>query len=174
MSKNMGEANKCPAIILIGMPGAGKSTIGAGLANARGLPLVDTDRLIEQEAGQTLQALLDERGYLGLRKREEQVLLAHNFTGQVVATGGSAVYSALAMRHLKACGPCVFLDIPLAEIEQRVQNFNDRGIAGPVGQTLAQVYAERLPLYQRYADIVVNGSGLSEAELLKAVQASLS
>ncbi|MDF1691818.1 MAG: shikimate kinase [Zhongshania sp.] len=174
MSRDMAEASKSPAIILIGMPGAGKSTIGAGLASARGLPLVDSDRLIEQNSGQTLQALLDNRGYIALRELEEQVLLAHNFAGQVVATGGSAVYSAVAMSHLKACGPCVFLDIPLAEIEARVQNFQDRGIAGPAGQSLAAVYAERLPLYQRYADIVVDGRDLNEVQLLAAVQASLS
>ncbi|WP_373084536.1 shikimate kinase [Zhongshania sp.] len=160
-------------IVLIGMPGAGKSTIGTGLAQRHGLPLVDTDRLIEREEGQSLQAILDQRGYLALRSIEERVLLANNFTGKVVATGGSAVYSTAAMAHLKCFGPCVFLDIPLAEITARVQNLESRGIAGPPGLSLADVYAERLPLYRQYADIVVAGGGLDEQGLLLALEAAL-
>ena len=161
------------AIILIGMPGAGKSTIGVRLATQRGMPLIDTDRLIEQREGLTLQAILDQRGYLALRSIEEQALINHNFTGQIVATGGSAVYSAAAMAHLKRFGPCVFLDIPLDEILNRVQNLASRGIAGPLGLGLAEVYAERLPLYRQYADIIIDGADLGELALLTAVEAAL-
>lgn len=162
-----------PGIVLIGMPGAGKSTIGGLLAARRGRPLVDTDHLIELREGESLQSILDRRGYLALRAIEEQVLLANDFAGQIVATGGSAVYSAAAMAHLKRFGPCVFLDIPLEEITTRVQNLESRGIAGPQGLGLAQVYAERLPLYRRYADMTIDGAGLDESGLLAAIEAAL-
>jgi shikimate kinase len=161
------------AIILIGMPGAGKSTIGVRLATQRSMPLIDTDRLIEQREGLTLQTILDERGYLALRQIEAQVLINHRFTGQIVATGGSAVYSAEAMAHLKRFGPCVFLDIPLDEILNRVQNLDSRGIAGPPGLGLAEVYAERLPLYRQYADIIIDGANLDELALLAEVESAL-
>jgi shikimate kinase len=161
------------AIILIGMPGAGKSTIGVRLASQRSMPLIDTDRLIEQREGLTLQAILDQRGYLALREIEAQVLINHCFTGQIVATGGSAVYGAEAMAHLKSFGPCVFLDIPLEEILRRVQNLDSRGIAGPSGSSLAEVYAERLPLYRQYADIIIDGANLDELTLLAEVETAL-
>lgn len=162
-----------PGIVLIGMPGAGKSTIGGLLAARRGMPLVDTDHLIELREGESLQSILDRRGYLALRAIEERVLLGNDFTGQVVATGGSAVYSAAAMAHLKRFGLCVFLDIPLDEITMRVQNLESRGIAGPPGLGLAQVYAERLPLYRRYADMIIDGAGLDESGLLAALETAL-
>lgn len=165
--------NGIPGIVLIGMPGAGKSTMGAQLAARRGMPLIDTDQLIEEGEGQSLQAILDRRGYLALRAIEERVLMAHDFTGQVIATGGSAVYSAAAMAHLKRFGPCVFLDIPLPEIKTRVQNIDSRGIAGPSGLGLTEIYAERLPLYRQYADIVVNGAGLDEQTLLATLESAL-
>jgi shikimate kinase len=165
--------NGMPGIVLIGMPGAGKSTIGGLLAARLGKPLVDTDHLIEEAEGKSLQAILDQCGYLTLRAIEEQVLLANDFAGQVVATGGSAVYSAAAMAHLKRFGLCVFLDVPLEEITARVQNLASRGIAGPPGLGLAQVYAERLPLYHRYADLVIEGAGLDEPALLAAVERAL-
>ncbi len=162
-----------PGIVLIGMPGAGKSTIGGLLATRRGMPLTDTDHLIELREGESLQSILDRRGYLALRSIEERVLLANDFTGQVVATGGSAVYSAAAMAHLRRFGLCVFLDIPLDEITTRVQNLESRGIAGPPGLGLAQVYAERLPLYRRYADMIIDGAGLDESGLLAELETAL-
>lgn len=165
--------NAPSSVVLIGMPGAGKSTIGQALAIARGQDFVDTDRLIEQREGKSLQAILDLQGYRQLRTIEADVLQQNDFSNKVVATGGSAVYSAAAMAHIRQFGPCVFIDIPLAEIVRRVSNFSERGIAGPPGQNLQGVYAERLPLYRRYADISVDGSALDEAGLLARVVASL-
>jgi shikimate kinase len=162
-----------PSITLIGMPGAGKTTIGEQLARKRGQVFCDTDRLIEQREGKSLQAILDHRGYLVLRQIEEQVLLAQDFSAQVIASGGSAVYSAKAMIHVGKFGPRVFLDIPVEEIEQRVQNFAVRGIAGAPGQSLIDLYAERQPLYERFADLRIDGAGLNEAQLLTAVEAAL-
>jgi shikimate kinase len=153
-----------PSITLIGMPGAGKTTIGEQLARKRGQVFCDTDRLIEQREGKSLQAILDHRGYLVLRQIEEQVLLAQDC---------SAVYSAKAMIHVGKFGPRVFLDIPVEEIEQRVQNFAVRGIAGAPGQSLIDLYAERQPLYERFADLRIDGAGLNEAQLLTAVEAAL-
>ncbi|WP_269620672.1 shikimate kinase [Zhongshania sp. BJYM1] len=161
------------SVVLIGMPGAGKSTIGRTLALQRGVEFVDTDRLIEEREGQTLQALLDRYGYLRLRAIEADVLQTSDFSNKVVATGGSAVYSEAAMNSLRKYGPSVFIDIPLTEIVERVKNFAQRGIAGPPGQDLSGVYTERRPLYLRYADIRVDGSQLDEAQLLAAVVSAL-
>ncbi|MFT6577769.1 MAG: shikimate kinase [Zhongshania sp.] len=161
------------SVVLIGMPGAGKSTIGQALALRLGVEFVDTDRLIEQREGRSLQVMLDASGYQYLRAIEADVLLRNDFVNKVVATGGSAVYSDAAMMHLRRFGPCVFIDISLSAIEDRVQNFAERGIAGPPGQDLQGVYSERLPLYQRYADITVDGAGLDEASLLAEVETAL-
>jgi shikimate kinase len=161
------------SVVLIGMPGAGKSTIGEALALRSGAQFVDTDRLIAQREGLSLQALLDANGYEYLRAIEAEVLLAGKFINQVVATGGSAVYSAAAMAHLRQFGIFVFIDISLPEIIRRVQNFTRRGIAGPLGQDLQGVFIERLPLYRRYADITIDGDGLGESELLAAVELAL-
>jgi shikimate kinase len=161
------------SVVLIGMPGAGKSTIGKALALRSGAQFVDTDRLIAQREGLSLQALLDANGYEYLRAIEAEVLLAGKFVNQVVATGGSAVYSSAAMAHLRQFGTFVFIDISLPEIIRRVQNFTQRGIAGPLGQDLQGVFIERLPLYRRYADITIDGDGLVESELLAAVELAL-
>lgn len=161
------------SVVLIGMPGAGKSTIGRALALDRGMPFVDTDHLIEQREGQTLQALLDNHSYEYLRAIEAEILQTGDFSNKVVATGGSAVYSEAAMTSLRSYGPCVFIDIPLPEIVERVTNFTQRGIAGPPGQDLQGVYNERRPLYLRYAHIRVDGSQLDEPQLLAAVVSAL-
>jgi shikimate kinase len=143
------------AVILIGMPGAGKSTIGVLLAKALGLDFVDTDVLIQVREGRTLEAILASDGYLALRDIEATVLRSLDPADKVVATGGSAVYSTAAMAHLKAFGPAVLLDVPLAALHTRVGDLRGRGIAGPPGATLESLAAERLPLYGALADIVV-------------------
>jgi shikimate kinase len=144
------------SLILIGMPGSGKSTLGAILATALKKNLVDTDHLIQQQQNKSPQHILDEQGYLALRTIEEQILLQMQCPNHIVATGGSAVYSESAMHHLKQFGPIIFLDVPLQELLKRVHNMNTRGIARHPDQSFADLFAERRPLYQQYADIVIN------------------
>ncbi|WP_347332488.1 shikimate kinase [Marinimicrobium locisalis] len=144
------------SLVLVGMPGAGKSTVGLLLAKELVKAFVDTDILIQTREGKTLQDIVHDHGFQHLREREEEVLLECQYLNHVIATGGSVVYSERGMNHLKRSGRVVFLDVPLEELERRVQNFSSRGIACPPGQSLADVFEERRALYQRYADIVVD------------------
>ena len=148
-----------PVVVLIGMPGAGKSTLGAALAARRGLAFIDTDALIEQREKQSLQEIVDQRGYLQLREIEERILLSLDCHNAVVATGGSAVYSAKAMAHLAQLGTIVYLQVSLETLQQRIDNYESRGLARSPGQSLADLYAERSPLYARYATTIINCDG---------------
>lgn len=144
-----------PSIILIGMPGAGKSTLGVLLAKTLAIPFIDTDILIQEHMGETLQAHLDREGYQSLRKEEEKVLLDLNFTNTVIATGGSVVYSAAGMEALAKAGLRVYLKISYDTLIKRVNNQGERGLACKPGTTLKDLYDERYPLYERYADLTV-------------------
>lgn len=143
-------------IVLIGLPGCGKSTLGVQLAKTMGYAFLDTDISIQSAIGQTLQSLLDEQGYLALRKVEEDVLLNLNLNHTVIATGGSAVYSTKAMEHLAQQGLIVYLQVTPATILKRITNAATRGIARAPEQSLDDVIAERLPLYERYANITID------------------
>ena len=145
-------------ISLIGMPGAGKSVLGELLAARLDWEFIDTDRLIETRVGTGLQQLLDDQGYLAVRQIEETAILSLQPRRRVIATGGSAVYSEKGMAHLKERSTLVFLDIDLDTVRQRIHNFSERGIASAQDQTLEMIFAERYPLYQRYADIVLPNS----------------
>lgn len=157
------------SLILIGMPGAGKSTLGLLLAKNLAKDFVDTDLLIQLEHRKTLQDILHERGHMALRDAEEQVLLKSQYPNHIIATGGSAVYSEMGMRHLKQFGPIVFLDAEIDVLESRINNMESRGIARPAGQSFAEVYAERRPLYLRYADIVIDCDRKTQEQLLDEV-----
>lgn len=146
---------KGDSLILIGMPGSGKSTVGVVLAKELVKGFVDTDLLIQEREGRPLQDIINGGDFQTLRQIEEEVLLETDYRNHVVATGGSAVYSDVAMQHLGHCGRLVFLDVPLAELERRVSNYASRGIAAPKGQDLTTLYAERRELYQHYADMTV-------------------
>ena len=156
-------------LILIGMPGSGKSTVGVLLAKRLGLGFVDTDLLIQQQTGRTLQDIVDDDGYQVLRQIEEQVLLGLSVESHVINTGGSAVYSDAAMVHLKQGGTVVFLDIPLQEVMTRIGDYSARGISRRPDQTLAELFDERFTLYTRYADIAVQGLGLTHDQVCEAV-----
>ncbi|MCK7544876.1 shikimate kinase [Marinobacter bryozoorum] len=156
-------------LVFIGMPGSGKSTVGVLVAKRLGLGFVDTDLLIQQEAGRTLQEIVDQDGYQALRKIEEQVLLNLDVQGHVISTGGSAVYSDAAMKHLKADGTVVFLDIPLDVVIERIGDYSLRGISRRPDQSLGELFDERFALYTRYADVTVKGAGLSHDEVCEAV-----
>ena len=165
--------NTPQSIILVGMPGAGKSTIGILLAKELGLDFLDTDVAIQVREGKTLQQIMDESNYLKLRDIEEQVLLATDCRGKVVATGGSAVYSEAGMAHLKAQGLVVFLDVPLSELTHRIHNYESRGIARHPNQSFADVFEERCQLYRKYADLSICCDQLSPAEILNKIIAAL-
>jgi len=154
-------------IILIGMPGCGKSTVGVLLAKRLGYRYMDVDLLIQEEAGARLFEIVRDKGGDYFAALENRVGASIDASRTVIATGGSMVYGEAAMAHLKRIGKVVYLRVPLAELERRVNNFETRGILMRKGQTLADVFAERTPLYERYADITVdcNGGDLTDNAL---------
>lgn len=154
------------SLILIGMPGAGKSTIGIVLAKALAKDFVDTDVLIQLQQSKTLQDIVDNQGYLKLREIEEQVLLNTHYPNHVIATGGSAIYSERAIHHLRQFGQIIFLDVPLAELTERVQDINTRGLACKPDQSFADLYYERRTLYLQYANIIIDCSGKNQAQII--------
>ena len=161
------------AVVLIGMPGAGKSTVGVLVAKHLGLGFVDTDILIQERTGRRLQQILDEDGYRELRRLEEEAILALDVRGAVIATGGSAVYSERAMSHLGGLGRVVYLEAGCDLLAARIDDYELRGIANPGGQSFEDIYRERTPLYERSADAVVAVGGLTHEEVARAVMAAL-
>lgn len=149
-------------LILLGMPGAGKSTVGVLLAKRLGYDFIDSDVLIQLQEGDVLQEIVERRGYQALRTIEQNVLLSLQLTRTVLATGGSAVYSEPAMTQLATNGTLIYLQAPLATIAQRVADFPSRGIARPADQDLAAVFAERTPLYEQYAEITVDATASAD------------
>lgn len=146
-------------VILIGMPGSGKSTVGVVLAKLLGLHFCDTDLVLQQHCGKKLQEIIRTEGDAAFFRHEEDVLATLDVQDTVIATGGSAVYYDRAMQHLKAGGKCVYLKVAADEIERRLANFSDRGVVIADGMTLADLYVERKPLYEKYADITVSAEG---------------
>jgi shikimate kinase len=161
--------NKSNSVVLIGMPGAGKSTVGILLAKELGLGFIDTDVAIQVREGKSLQEILDGSDYLQLREIEEQVLLSEEISGKVVATGGSAVYSAAGMARLKSAATIVFLDVPLSALRQRISNFDSRGIARKPNQSLESLFEERRALYKKYADLRIDADQQSLQQTLDSV-----
>ncbi len=152
-------------IILIGMPGSGKSTVGVILAKLTSRGFTDTDVLIQTSEDRSLQEIVNTDGYMGLRKIEQELLLRLDCRNHVIATGGSAVYSHIAMEHLKHAGLVVFLDVDIATLELRIRDFESRGLAKRPEQTLADLFRERHPLYRKYADITVDCARLTQEEV---------
>ncbi len=146
-------------IILIGMPGAGKSTVGVILAKALGMQFIDTDILIQERAGRMLQEILDKDGPDVFKRIEEEAILSLQPRHAVIATGGSVVYSEDAMTHLRSAGVVVYLEISYDAMVQRLKNITTRGILLLPGQSLREMYDERISLYETYADITVACSG---------------
>ena len=161
-------------VSLIGMPGAGKSTVGVLLAKELGYNFVDSDIVIQDRHGATLQEIIDQHGHQHLRQLEEDVLLDLPLDHLLLATGGSAVYSEASMARLKKAGPVVFIDVPLEALEQRVDNEDSRGIAKAPGQSFGDVFRERQPLYHHYADIHIEGHRQSPAATVQKLAKLLS
>ena len=131
-------------LVLIGMPGSGKSTVGVILAKKASRDFLDTDVLIQTSLGRTLQDIVDSDGYLALRKIEETVLLGLAVQNHVIATGGSAAYSDQAMIHLKSDGILIFLDVDLSTLRSRIRDFSTRGLAKRPDQSFAELFDERV------------------------------
>ena len=151
-------------ITLIGMPGSGKSTVGVLLAKSLGYRFLAADLLIQQREGALLQEILEQRGVEGFLDVEEAVIRDLDCTRTVIAPGGSAVCREGGARRLKELGLVVYLHVPLEELERRIRNITTRGIAMEPGQTLADVYAAREPLYRKYADLTVDVAGRNTLE----------
>lgn len=150
-------------IILIGMPASGKSTAGVVLAKLLGYDFVDTDLIIQRQNGLRLSEIIARRGLDGFLAAEEAACLSLTAENSVVATGGSMIYSEAAMAHLRALGRVVYLEVDFPTLKGRLHDIRGRGVALRPGQTLEALYAERTPLYQKYADITVpEGAGALE------------
>ena len=158
-------------IILIGMAGCGKSTLGVLLAKSLGMNFLDTDLVIQQREGKRLQEIINNDGLEYFKRAEDLALLSVDVNDTVIATGGSAVYYDDAMTHLKSGGKCVWLSLPYEEIEHRIRNIKTRGIAIAPGKTLFDVFEERQPLYKKYADIIVDCSSSAEDNVAAIIKA---
>ena len=143
-------------IILIGMPGAGKSTVGVILAKTLGMNFIDTDIVIQDQAERLLQEIIDKEGSAGFLEAEEKAILALDAHHAVIATGGSVVFSELAMKHLKSGGIILYLKISFDTMVRRINNITTRGIVLIKGQDLRDMYNQRIPLYEKYADIRID------------------
>ena len=150
------------SISLIGMAGAGKSSVGLELAKQLNLNFIDSDALIEVKFNQTLQSILDDSGYLKLRDIEEETILSIELANSILATGGSAVYSARAMQYLKQNSLVIYLEVPFDQILQRVPSFLDRGFAKEPNQSIENAFQERQELYKESAHhVILNTDDLS-------------
>ncbi len=161
-------------IVLIGMPGAGKSTMGVVLAKVLNYGFIDTDLVIQNQYGKTLQKIIDECGPEGFIQVENEVLRTIEATRSIISTGGSAVYSDEAMRHLRDTGLVVYLQISFDELTERLRNLQERGVVlkGGISMSLQELYDERKPLYEHYAEVTVDVNGLAIPEVVdKVIQA---
>lgn len=162
-----------PNIILTGMPGAGKSTVGIILAKQTAREFIDSDVAIQVAEGRSLQDIVDNDGYMELRAVEERIILAIDVHNHVVSTGGSAIYSEKAMRHLKRSGPVVYLKTNLNTIRSRIQDFATRGIARQPGQDMESLLKERSGLYERYADLTITCDDLNQEQVARRIAAQI-
>lgn len=147
-------------IVLIGMPGVGKSTVGVILAKELGYQFLDADLLIQKAEGKLLKDIIAEEGTEGFIQIENRVNASIEAERTVIATGGSVVYGKEAMEHLKSIGTVVYLKVEYEEIRARLADIKGRGVVLKKGQTLQDLYEERTPLYERYADVCITETGL--------------
>ncbi len=156
-------------IILIGMPGSGKSTVGVILAKLTSKGFIDGDVLIQTTEGKTLQEIVNEDGHMELRRIEERVLLSINCDNHVISPGGSAAYSSKAMNYLRSNGIVVFLHTDLETLRTRIKNYETRGLAKGPDQTFDDLFRERMALYTEYADITVETSRKTQEEVAEEI-----
>jgi len=156
-------------VVLIGMPGVGKSTVGVLLAKALSRHFIDTDVLIQAAEGRRLQDIIDSDGLDAFCRIEERYVLGLRHKGHVIATGGSVVYSPEAMRHLAAHSVIVYLDLPLAKLQKRLRNLDSRGVVMAPGQSIAELYEQRRPLYEKYAQATIQCEGLAHEDVVARI-----
>ena len=156
-------------IILIGLPGAGKSTLGVILAKALGMHFIDTDIVIQDQTGRLLQEIINTDGVERFLQIEEECILSLNRSHAVISTGGSVVLRSRAMDQLRSDGMIVYLEISYDEMVKRLKNITTRGIVLEPGQSLRDMYDQRIPLYERYADIRINCSGEAFERVMETV-----
>jgi len=162
------------SIILIGMPGVGKSTVGVLLAKRLGLAFIDTDIHIQVREGRSLQTIIQAHGAEEFCRIEEKHILSIAVDSHVIAPGGSVVYSPRAMAHLKTNAVAIHLDIPVESLQRRLDDLDARGVVIAPGQTIEGLYAERRPLYRRYADATVATDGQAPDQVVGEVLDTLS
>jgi shikimate kinase len=160
-------------VVLIGMPGCGKSTVGVLLAKRLGLGFVDTDLLIQEARGMSLCHLIETRGMDVFCEIECNHNKELDVSNTVIATGGSAVYYNCAMQHFQADGTIVYLYLPEPELRQRLGDLNERGVVFEPGQTLTALYEERTPLYEQWAELTVDLSALNHEASVEAIMNKL-
>ena len=156
-------------IVLIGMPGVGKSTVGVILAKVLGYQFVDADLVIQKEEGKLLHEIIEEVGTEGFIEVENRVNSSLDVEHSIIATGGSVVYGKEAMEHLKEIGTIIYLRLPYEVLNRRLHDIKGRGVVLKDGQTLEDLYAERTPLYEKYADVVVDEYQLNVEETVEKI-----
>ena len=156
-------------IILIGMPGAGKSTVGVVLAKVLGYKFLDSDLVIQEKEGKLLSQLIEEYGDAGFIKIENDVNKSIEVDHTVIATGGSAVYGTEAMEHFRRIGTVIYLEVPYKEIENRVGSLKDRGVVSNGKASIEDIYADRIALYEKYADVIIKEWDIPIRETIKKI-----
>ena len=159
-------------LVLIGLPGSGKSTVGVLCAKALGMPFMDTDLVMQARCGQLLQHLVDELGTDGFLYKEEECILGLDYKNTVIATGGSVALEQRAMEHLKENGVVFYLNLPYEEVEKRLSNIATRGIAMGPGESLKGLYDYRVPHYLKHADVVIDAAGQTLEQTVQSVVAA--
>lgn len=158
-------------VVLIGMPAAGKSTVGVLLAKVLRKRFIDTDLLVQQKYGMFLQDIIDKHGIKKFLEMEESVVLDMDVKDHVIATGGSVIYSNSAINHLKRDGTLVYLKLRFDEIDRRLTDIKSRGVVKEKDKTLVDLYNERIPLYEKHADIIYNCSNKHIEEIVSGIKA---
>ena len=156
-------------IILIGMPGCGKSTVGVVLAKAANLDFIDSDLVIQKQMGAKLSTLIEVHGDAGFRDIENRINAALDVTDSIIATGGSVIYGEDAMRHLKDIGTVIYLKLSYEAIEDRLGDLHARGVTIKDGWTLRDLYNERCPMYEQWADITVDCEQMRLREIVEYI-----
>ena len=157
-------------IILIGMPGAGKSTVGVILAKRIGFHFIDTDLIIQAQEKCRLQQIIDAHGLQNFRKIEEQMLLNLQVEHSIIATGGSVVYSEKGLKALGRTGPLIYIQVSLTALQKRIADMGQRGLVMSKGQTFEQLYQERTPLYEKFSELTISGEGVNAEQVAAKIE----